>query len=267
MTININPKNKKSNLFQNNSHFSRKMRRSKHFQNLPDLSDDAQKIYGFLSDKKDLGKGTAYHIMSFFISLGFHNKQIFPTTSFLADRLGVHRKTISRVTGVLEALGLIRKEWRGFKQSRCYHLAPIFYDAQFQYLIYPLFTQLRAKAVKLFYDTGKFIEEVVDGLYSFFSNGVTHSIQCIYLNNNYKVRNGREYQKSESQNAPVNNNFKNLGDLIKNILNIPKKEPEFIENLSKMVLKSNEPERNAFKNSETLGSLFQKFGILGECHE
>ncbi len=222
MTNNINPKNKKSNLFPDSATKNKKQRRSKHYQCVRKVKS-TQELHDYLLEVMLLGKGTAYHVISFFISLAVNNdKKIFVSTEYLAKKIGVHPKTISRVTGVLEAMGLIHKHWRGFKKSREYCLAPAFYDPMVQYGIYMLFPSMRARAAQLFHDTGKFIEAFIDGVRSLFSPGVTHNKQCKNFNiNNYNERDSyrpkREYSEQSSSQE-----FQSIGSLLSNLLNFGK---------------------------------------------
>lgn len=223
MTMNINQKTKKSKQEQINLALSRKQKRSKVYKDLKLLGEDPSQIYQKLFDFKSRGKKTAYEIINIFLQMRSHKLDIFPSTSYLAKRIGVHEKHISRVTATLEALGLIKKYWRGFKKSRRYKLSCAFHNPIVQFVIHGLFPFMKAKAAQFFRNTNKFIESEINPFYPLFSLDVTHNKQCTYIKINYKEEKELYYSKKRDETQPVGNNFKDLGSLLKKFIVPPQK--------------------------------------------
>lgn len=221
MTNNLNQKIKKSKQIQQNVVLSRKQKRSKAYRDLQALGENPSVIYQKLFQFKSRGKRTAYEILNIFLYMQSQRLDIFPSTAYLAKRIGVHEKHISRVTTTLEALGLIKKYWRGFKKSRRYKLSCVFHNPLVQFVIHGLFPFMQAKAAQFFRDTGQFIEQQLNPFHSFFSLDVTHNKQCTYFNINYKEeKNSNRYQKRD-ETQPVSHNFQNLGSLLAKMMPKP----------------------------------------------
>ena len=218
MTNNLNQKIKKSKQEQTNLAFSRKQKRSKAYRDLLAEGLNPHNIHQFIFNMQSTGKGTGYHILSIFLYMSSKGLDIITSTKYLAKKIGVHEKHISRVTAILEALGLIKKYWRGFKKSRRYKLECLFHNPIIQFAIHGLFPFMKAKAAQFFRDTGQFVEQQINEHRSYFSLHVTHTKQCTYINNNYKEEKQHSRYQKRDETQPVGNNFQNIGLLLQKVM-------------------------------------------------
>lgn len=152
-------KNKKNQACKENLFISRQMRRSRAFKRVLKDGYDPYKLYTYMYEKRRRGKATAYKVIKQMLHLGSHGCFLFKTTETLAQEIGVHPKSICRITSELADLGYIKKRYRGLRKSVILVLNPIFNNPIIQYLIAPLFPFMKAASFSFLLSTSGYGRE------------------------------------------------------------------------------------------------------------
>jgi hypothetical protein len=218
--IDKNSKQKNKNLC-----FNRKILRSKAYKSLQKQLIDPLEISQYIYNKKNRGKGTAFKVLDFILYMSFKGKMSYPSTEYLAHRIGVHCKTISRVTTELQDIGLIKKHRRGFNTSLLYQLTNLFNNEVILYTLHSLFPFLKGLAFSFLITNGYGIEGNISAFRSLLPADVTLEELCYYNILIYKEKRLLYIPKTEqihinlTSDAPPNyDNTKNTGTIAKNLL-------------------------------------------------